>query len=106
MIIQNYILHHRILYIIYFCYKLITDKVILDDDILTWLGFADIVGEFEQQSKLHLNLLTEGIEKIIRNSEAHVDYDINIEAGEITLRNLVPREKIKYEKKYKFEDFF
>lgn len=92
--------------IIYFCYKLVTDKEILDDDILTWLGFADIVGEFEQQSKLHLNLLTEGIEKIIRNSEAHVDYDINIEAGEITLRNLVPREKIKYEKKYKFEEFF
>lgn|GEM_PF-5138715 len=35
-----------------------------------------------------------------------MDYDIDNETGEIVLRNLVPSDKTKYEKKYKYEEFF
>jgi hypothetical protein len=92
--------------IVYYSYKIIQDKEFDDEDILSWLGFTDIVGEFEQLKKLHLDRLTEGIDKIIRHSEAHVDYDIDIQSEEIVLRNVNPHNRTKNEKKYSFVEFF
>ena len=90
--------------LIYYCMNIINQKEFENDDILIWLGFGDIVGDFEQQRRLKLNHLTEGVEKIIRHSEAHFDYVIK--DGIIDLRNLVPREKEVNHKQFTYDEFF
>lgn len=89
--------------IVYFSMKVINNAEFEDNDILTWLGFGDIIGSFESQKKLKLNLLTEGVDKIIRHAEAHVDYEIG--DGKITLRNVVPRDKQINYAEYSYEEF-
>lgn len=90
--------------LVYFSMNLVNNKEFEKDDILLWLGFGDIVGEFENQKKHKLNYLIEGVEKIIRHAEAHVDY--KIKDGYVHLRNVIPRNKEVNELDYTYDQFF
>lgn len=89
---------------VYFAMNIVNEKTFDDDDVLTWLGFGAIVGDFETQTLLKLNHLTEGVVKIVRHAEAHVDYEI-VEKT-IKLRNVIAREKTVNYETFTFDEFF
>ena len=72
--------------ILYYSTKILNKKNFEDDDVLLWLKFSEIVAEFDNQRKHRLDYLTEGVEKIIRNAEAHADYEVKDKY--IHLRNI------------------
>lgn len=67
----------------------IIDKKSIDEEfLLKYMGFPDKLSYLENKTKLRLNVLTDGVEKILRHSEAHVDYDIISKEEKIIVRNL------------------
>jgi uncharacterized protein YecA (UPF0149 family) len=88
---------------------IVNKNEIEDDYLIEWMGFPDKLNYLENNTKLRLNILTDGVEKILRHSEAHVDYDINEITEEIVVRNKQYDKKTKTgtinELKYSFEEF-
>lgn len=67
--------------------NIIDKKPINYEQLLMRQGFSDKLSYLENKKKLHLDKLTDGLYKIIRNSEAHVDYDIDDKEKRIYLRD-------------------
>ncbi|MFF2089789.1 SEC-C metal-binding domain-containing protein [Paenibacillus sp. NPDC058174] len=82
------------------------DKSFDIDELIEWTGFGDICGQFASLTKLKLNYFVEGVDSTIRHSEAHVDYDIDIDNQRVVLRNRQKKTKIISTKEYSFDDFF
>lgn len=91
--------------IILYCCDILSNSNTDIEKVLEWTGFAEITGKFNDQKKYNLHLLTEGIEKIIRNSEAHVEYDIDDDSKKITLRNKETKQMVIDTKEYSYENF-
>ncbi|HFK1480973.1 TPA: SEC-C metal-binding domain-containing protein [Bacillus cereus] len=92
--------------ILIICGHIIGRKEIEHEEIIEWMGFPDKLEYLEAKKKLKLHKLAEGVEKIIRHSEAHVDYEIDEMDRKVIMRNKVPRKRIKEEKIYTYEDLF
>lgn len=76
--------------ILVFSAKILDHKTITEDSYNTILedeSFPEKLEYLSQKKKLRLQKLTEGIERIIRHAEAHVDYSIDAENERITLKN-------------------
>lgn len=91
--------------LLYFCIDIINKEETDISSILEWVGYGDIVGRFLSQRNKKFILLTEGIDNIIRNSEAHVTYEIDEKNEKITLRNKRKQEKTIETKEYGFLSF-
>ncbi|GAA0377264.1 SEC-C metal-binding domain-containing protein [Paenibacillus motobuensis] len=76
------------------------------NELIEWTGFGDICGQFASLTKFKLNYFVEGVDSIIRHSEAHVDYDIDIDNQIVILRNRHKKTKTISTKEYRFDDFF
>ena len=92
--------------LILYCCNILTNNNTDIEEVLEWTGFAEIAGRFNDQKKYKLNILTEGVEKIIRNSEAHVNYDIDYSNKKVILRNKKKTDRVIDIKEYTYEDFF
>lgn len=82
------------------------DKSFDIDELIEWTGFGEICGQFASLTKFKLNYFVEGVDSIIRHSEAHVDYDIDIDNQMVILRNRQKKTKTISIKEYRFDDFF
>lgn len=82
------------------------DKSFDINELIEWTGFGDICGQFASQTKYKLNYFVEGVDSIIRHSEAHVDYDIDIDRKMVILRNRQKKTKTISTKEYRFDEFF
>jgi hypothetical protein len=91
--------------VLYYCTEPVNQGDEKITEILEWIGFGEICGRFKSHSKQKLNLLTEGVDSIIRHSEAHVDYIIDEEREKVILRNRKVREKIIEVKEYEYFNF-
>lgn len=76
------------------------------DELIEWTGFGDICGQFASLTNYKLNYFVEGVDSIIRHSEAHVDYDIDIDNQRVILRNRQKKTKTISTKEYSFDNFF
>lgn len=76
------------------------------EELIHWTGFGNICGQFSSLSNLKLNYFVEGVDSIIRLSEAHVDYDIDITNKKVVLRNKQQKSKSISTKEYEFDEFF
>lgn len=76
------------------------------EELINWTGFGNICGQFSSLNKLKLNYFVEGVDSIIRHSEAHVDYDIDITNKKVVLRNKQQKSKSISTKEYEFDEFF
>ncbi|MGP3786902.1 SEC-C domain-containing protein [Paenibacillus sp. 1A_MP2] len=76
------------------------------DELIEWTGFGDICGQFASLTNYKLNYFVEGVDSIIRHSEAHVDYDIDIDNQRVILRNRQKKTKTISTKEYSFDKFF
>lgn len=74
------------------------------NDIFEWTNFSSTINYL--QEVLKLPELTDGVEKIIRNSEAHVNFVINKDEKTVTLINKNERNKRIDELTLGFEEFF
>jgi len=88
------------------CANIINKKDLDYENILEWMGFPDKLDFLESNKKLRLNKLAEGVKKILRHSEAHVDYEIDDINKIILVRNKVNRTKVINEITYTYEEFF
>jgi len=88
------------------CTNIINKKNLDYEYILEWMGFPDKLDFLESNKKLRLNKLAEGVEKILRHSEAHVDFEIDDINKVILVRNKVNRTKVINEITYTYEEFY
>ncbi|WP_459566505.1 YecA family protein [Clostridium sporogenes] len=94
------------------CAYIIDKKDINYEYILEWMGFPDKLEYLKNKKKLKLHKLTDGVEKILRHSAAHVDYYIDDINKMIILRNKISNRKDKEkigeieEIKYTYEEFY
>lgn len=88
------------------CSYIIDKKEIDYEYIFEWMGFPDKLDFIENKKKLNLHKLTDGVEKILRHSEAHVDFKIDDVNNVIVFRNKVSKEKIIKEITFSYEEFF
>lgn len=88
------------------CANIINKKDLDYESILEWMGFPDKLDFLESNKKLKLNKLTDGVEKILRHSEAHVDFEIDDINKVMLVRNKVNRTKVINEIKYTYDEFF
>lgn len=58
-----------------------------DEEILDWMSFPDKLNMLQQKAEI----LTVGVEKVVRHSEAHFDFDINEQDQTIVVRNKITK---------------
>ena len=92
--------------ILFYSKKVIEGKEVLHDDILSWSKFGEIYSEFLSDRKLGLECLTDGVNTLIRNAEAHVSYFIDEKNRKVKLISSDSRKKKIREQEYTYEDFF
>lgn len=88
------------------CSYLIDKKEMDYEYIFNWMGFPDKLDFIGNKKKLNFHKLTDGVEKILRHSEAHVDYEINDTNKVILFRNKVSKEKVINEVTISYEEFY
>jgi hypothetical protein len=84
---------------------ILDNKTIDHEDLLNGMGFPDKLNYLQQKTKWRLNVLTEGVEKVIRHSEAHVDYDICDNEKKIVFRNRIKDKDTTDTREYSYEEF-
>lgn len=88
------------------CSYIIDKKEIDYEYVFEWMGFSDKLDFIEKKKKLNFHKLTDGVEKILRHSEAHVDFKIDDVNNVIVFRNKVTKEKTIKEITFSYEEFF
>jgi Predicted metal-binding protein related to the C-terminal domain of SecA len=88
------------------CSYIIDKKEIDYEHVFEWMGFPDKLDFIEKKKKLNLHKLTDGVEKTLRHSEAHVNFEIDDVNNIILVRNNISKEKIIKEITFSYEEFF